>query len=73
MRYLGKSGKLEYVHTVNGTAAAIPRLIIALLETHQTSQGDVRIPKVLQPYLMGLEIFKQGKTILEMMKSNVEI
>ena len=40
-------------NVVNGTAAAIPRLIISLLETHQQSNGDIYIPKALRKYLYG--------------------
>jgi seryl-tRNA synthetase len=41
----------EFVHTLNGTAIAVPRTLIALLENHQRSDGSVAIPKVLQPYV----------------------
>lgn len=40
-------------HTVNGTACATPRLIIALCETFQESDGTITLPEVLHPYLMG--------------------
>jgi seryl-tRNA synthetase len=56
IRYLNqksKSSPTDLVHTINGTAAAIPRLIIAILETHQTDNGDIRIPKKLRPYFKG--------------------
>jgi seryl-tRNA synthetase len=46
--------KTELVHTLNGTAVAIPRTLVALLENHQRPDGSVAIPKALQPYL-GLE------------------
>ncbi|KAJ3416998.1 seryl-tRNA synthetase [Chytridiales sp. JEL 0842] len=49
----GEGQGMEFVHTVNGTAAAIPRLIIALLETHQREDGSVGIPKNLRRYLFG--------------------
>jgi seryl-tRNA synthetase len=39
------------LHTVNGTACAVPRLMIALVETHQNSDGTVTIPQVLRPYM----------------------
>uniref|UniRef100_A0A8C4PVR9 serine--tRNA ligase n=2 Tax=Eptatretus burgeri TaxID=7764 RepID=A0A8C4PVR9_EPTBU len=42
---------LRHVHTVNGTAVAVPRLLIAILENNQMENGNVRIPKVLQHYL----------------------
>jgi seryl-tRNA synthetase len=48
------SKKVEYVHMLNGTAVAIPRTIVALLENHQEADGSVRIPQALVPYL-GLE------------------
>jgi len=47
-------GRPEHVHTINGSGLALPRTIIALLETYQTAEGTVRIPEVLQPYLGGL-------------------
>lgn len=56
IRYINqnsKSSPTDLVHTVNGTAAAIPRLIIALLETHQNENGDIRIPTKLRPYFKG--------------------
>ncbi|KAL7848556.1 hypothetical protein SRHO_G00201790 [Serrasalmus rhombeus] len=53
-------GSLKYAHTVNATACAIPRTIIAILETHQTKEGTVRVPDALQPYL-GLEVIEKPK------------
>ena len=44
-------GKAEFVHTLNGTAIALSRTIIALLENHQQKDGSIRIPKVLHEYL----------------------
>lgn len=43
--------KPEYVHTLNGSALALPRTVAALLETHQEADGSVRIPEVLQPWV----------------------
>ena len=43
----------SFVHTLNATACAIPRVMLALLETHQQRDGSVRIPPVLVPYLGG--------------------
>ncbi|KAI9598395.1 seryl-tRNA synthetase family protein [Syncephalis fuscata] len=45
--------KPVFAHTLNGTACAIPRIIIALLETHQMADGRIRIPTVLQPWMHG--------------------
>ncbi|KAJ8898541.1 hypothetical protein PR048_003901 [Dryococelus australis] len=44
-----------HAHTVNGTACAIPRMLIALVETHQEPDGNVVIPDVLRPYMQGKE------------------
>ena len=44
----GKS--TAYVHTLNGSALALPRIVASLLETHQTEDGRIRIPEVLRPY-----------------------
>lgn len=46
--------KPEFVHTLNGSALALPRLVIALLESYQQPDGSVRIPEILQPFV-GLE------------------
>jgi len=43
--------KVDFVHTLNGSGVATPRLLVALLETYQTSEGRVRIPDVLQPFM----------------------
>ncbi|HSE10435.1 MAG TPA: serine--tRNA ligase [Nocardioidaceae bacterium] len=46
------------VATLNGTLVAIPRTIVAILETHQQADGSVRVPKALQPYLQGREVLE---------------
>lgn len=50
-KYKLKTGKNEFVHTVNGTAFAIGRTIIAILENYQEPDGSVRVPEVLQKYM----------------------
>ena len=47
--------KVEFVHTLNGSGVATPRLLVALLETYQNADGSIAIPKPLQPYL-GAEV-----------------
>lgn len=47
--------KNEFVHTLNGTACAVPRIIVAIVENHQRADGTVAIPKALQPYMGGRE------------------
>lgn len=44
--------------TLNGTLCAMPRTIVAILETHQQADGSVRVPQALQPYMGGLEVLK---------------
>lgn len=45
----------EFVHTLNASGTALPRVVIALLETYQNRDGTVRVPAVLQPYMGGLK------------------
>ena len=45
--------KPEFVHTLNGSGLALPRVVIAILENYQQPDGSVRIPAVLQPYMGG--------------------
>jgi seryl-tRNA synthetase len=54
-RYRTPGGATDPVHTLNGTACAVGRTIIALLETHQRRDGTVAVPEALVPYL-GAEI-----------------
>ena len=51
LRYRDQEGRLQYCYTMNNTAIATPRFLIALIENHQTADGRIRIPKVLQPYM----------------------
>ena len=51
-------GSITPVATLNGTLTAIPRTIVAILETHQQADGSVRVPEALRPYLGGLELLE---------------
>jgi len=51
-------GRPEFVHTLNGSGLALPRLVIAVLENYQQADGTVRVPEVLQPYMGGLEVIR---------------
>ncbi len=53
MRYRDKDGKVHFCHTLNNTVAASTRMLIALLENHQTATGQVAVPEPLRPYLHG--------------------
>jgi seryl-tRNA synthetase len=49
LRYKNKEGKIQLLHTLNGSALALPRIVASILENNQTANG-IRIPKVLIPY-----------------------
>ena len=51
IRYKKEDGKLEFVHTLNGSGLATSRLMVGLLENHQQEDGSIRIPVALQRYL----------------------
>lgn len=57
LRYKGGDKKTILAHTLNGSSLALPRILAALLENNQTPEG-VKIPKVLQPYMGGIEFIK---------------
>ena len=46
-----QADKPEFVHTLNGSALALPRVVAALLETYQREDGSVVLPDVLRPYV----------------------
>ena len=49
-----QTGKLEPVHTLNGSGLAVGRTLIAIMENYQQADGSIKIPDVLQPYMHGL-------------------
>ncbi len=53
LRYRDADGKPQLAHTLNGSALAVGRTLVALLENHQQADGRVRIPEALRPYLGG--------------------
>ncbi len=57
IRTKGENGNY-YVHTLNNTVLASTRALIALIENNYQSDGSVKVPKVLQPYMGGLEVIK---------------
>jgi seryl-tRNA synthetase len=54
-RFRNAAGKTELVHTLNGSGLAVGRTLVAVLENYQNADGSVTIPKVLQPYMGGLQ------------------
>ncbi|HEX2907350.1 MAG TPA: serine--tRNA ligase [Phototrophicaceae bacterium] len=55
-----ESKKAQFVHTLNGSGLATPRVIIAILENYQQADGSVVIPDVLRPYLGGAEVITKA-------------
>jgi seryl-tRNA synthetase len=55
IRFKNDAGKNEFVHMLNGTAFAIGRTIIAILENYQQADGSISIPDALKPFAFGLE------------------
>src|SRR3954452_4357533 len=53
IRYRGADGKVRFAHTLNNTALASPRILVPLLENHQTADGRVKMPKALQGLMGG--------------------
>ena len=56
VRYRPEDGKPAFVHTLNGSALAVPRVWAALVEVNRQSDGSVAIPEILRPYLGGAEL-----------------
>lgn len=54
-RFRREGGKPEFVHTLNGSALAVGRTLVAVLENYQQRDGSVCIPEALKPYMAGLE------------------
>ncbi len=55
IKYKNEKGENVYAHTLNNTVVAPPRMLIAFVENHLNADGSVNIPKVLQPYMGGLQ------------------
>jgi seryl-tRNA synthetase len=51
----------EYVHTLNGSGLALPRLMIAIMENYQNADGTITIPEVIRPYMHGMERIEREK------------
>ena len=51
IRYRDEDGSLKYVHSLNNTALAMPRILCQIVENYQNADGSVNVPEVLQPYM----------------------
>jgi len=56
-----KTGKNEFLHTLNGSGLAVGRCLVAVMENYQTANGDIVIPEVLQPYMRGQTLIERGE------------
>ncbi len=59
VRYEKTNGERDFLHTLNSTAIATSRAIVALMENNQQKDGGVVVPEVLRPYMNGLEVIKK--------------
>lgn len=66
IKYKASDGQTRHVHTINGTACAVPRMLIAIVENFQNNNGTIEIPKVLQKYLGGSNKILKQKGIPEL-------
>ena len=57
IRYRDKNGKVQFVHTLNGSGLAVGRTVAAILENYQQADGSVIVPTALRPY-MGVDVIK---------------
>ena len=61
IRYRPEPGaRPQFVHTLNGSGVALPRLVISVLENYQQADGSVTVPQVLRPYMGGLEAIRKS-------------
>jgi seryl-tRNA synthetase len=56
IRYRDKNKKLKFVHTLNNTVVASPRILIPILELNQDAAGSVTVPEALRPYMNGIDV-----------------
>lgn len=63
-KFRNKDGKVNFVHTLNGSALAIGRTIIAIMENYQQKDGSIKIPEVLVPYMNGLKVLEKSNLFI---------
>ncbi|HVW66462.1 MAG TPA: serine--tRNA ligase [Candidatus Peribacteraceae bacterium] len=59
IKYEAEDGTKTFVHTLNNTCVASPRILIPILEIYQNKDGSVRVPDVLQPYMNGQKLIER--------------
>ncbi|MDZ4284339.1 MAG: serine--tRNA ligase, partial [Patescibacteria group bacterium] len=63
IRYRDKGGAMRFVHSLNNTAIATPRLLIPVMENNQKEDGTIVVPDALVPYLGGISVIERSKVI----------
>jgi seryl-tRNA synthetase len=58
IKYTDADGNRKFVHTLNNTCIASPRVLIPILEIYQNADGSVTVPEILRPYMGGQEVIK---------------
>ena len=58
VRFKDDGGKNKYVHMLNGTAVAVSRVLVAILENYQNADGSITVPEVLVPFC-GFDVIKK--------------
>jgi seryl-tRNA synthetase len=61
IRFKPKSGKAEFVHTLNGSGLPVGRSLVGIVENYQQKDGSIVVPKALRPYMDGLELIEPVK------------
>jgi seryl-tRNA synthetase len=68
IRYRDLGGVMRFVHSLNSTVIATPRLLIPIMENNQKADGSIQVPDVLVPYLGGLSVIQCPEVISEITK-----
>ena len=61
LRYRDGGGRVQRLHTLNGSGLGVPRTLATVLEQYQRQDGSVEVPAALRPYLGGLEAIEAGR------------
>jgi seryl-tRNA synthetase len=58
IKYKDSDGSKKFVHSLNNTALATPRILVMIVENYQQADGSIKVPEVLKPYMYGVEVIK---------------
>ena len=60
IKYKDEKGRKDFVHTLNGSGLGIPRTLIGVMETFQQTDGSIRVPDILKPWMGGINVITEG-------------